>query len=59
MTPVVAFLKDQGLTDKQIASVIVQHPPTLSYSIPDRLQPFVDCLEGVGVKDIARVSAPL
>lgn len=55
MEPVVAFLRGQGLTDKQVASVIVDHPPTLSYSIPDRLQPFVDCLTDVGVNDVARV----
>lgn len=55
MEPVVEFLRGQSLTDKQIAAIVVEHPPTLSYSIPDRLQPFVDCLAGVGVDDIARV----
>lgn len=55
MEPVIAFLKDQGLTDKQVASVIVEHPPTLSYSVSDRLQPFADCLTGVGIENIARV----
>eukprot|EP00892_Ulva_mutabilis_P012814 jgi/Ulvmu1/9905/UM057_0062.1 len=55
MEPAVAFLRGQGLTDKQVASVIIDHPPTLSYSIPDRLQPFVDCLNVVGIDDVAQV----
>lgn len=55
MEPVVEFLIAIGFTHKQVAATIVEHPPILSYSVTDRLQPFVDCLADVGIDDAARV----
>lgn len=52
MEPVVAFLEVQGLSTQQISAVVTEHPPVLSYSIPDRLQPLMQYLAGVGVQDV-------
>ena len=49
MRPVVDFLRAQGMQDSQIVRVLVEHPPILSYSVEDRLQPFFDYLQSVGI----------
>lgn len=55
MEPVVAFLEVQGLTTQQISSVVTEHPPVLSYSIPERLQPLLQYLNSVSVQDVPAV----
>lgn len=35
--------------------VIAEHPPILSYSSTERLQPFVEYLSGLGLTDLATV----
>lgn len=55
MEPVVTFLEGQGLSTQQISAVVTEHPPVLSYSIPDRLQPLLQYLNSVGVQDIPGV----
>lgn len=34
--------------------VISGHPPVLSYSVPERLEPFWDYLTSIGVQDVAK-----
>ena len=58
MKPVVEFLQAQGVQNKSIVAVLVEHPPILSYSVPDRLQPFVEYLRSVGIEDPCEVLAP-
>jgi hypothetical protein len=55
MEPVVGYLESQGLSTKQISVVVAEHPPVLSYSIPDRLQPLLQYLASVGVQDVPEV----
>lgn len=55
MEPVVAFLEGQGLSVRQVAAVVTEHPPVLSYSIPDRLSPLMSYLDTVGVQDVPKV----
>lgn len=57
MEPVVAFLEGQGLSVRQVAAVVTEHPPVLSYSIPDRLSPLMTYLDTVGVQDVPKVIA--
>ncbi|EFJ42454.1 hypothetical protein VOLCADRAFT_97478 [Volvox carteri f. nagariensis] len=54
MRPVVDFLLSRGVSVGEIAKVISGHPPVLSYSVPDRLEPFWDYLTSVGVANVAQ-----
>jgi hypothetical protein len=39
------------------AQVITAHPPVLSYSVPERLQPFWEYMASIGVPDVAAAVA--
>ncbi|KAL0021386.1 hypothetical protein WJX77_010953 [Trebouxia sp. C0004] len=54
MQPVCKFLQSQGLSQEQVVQVIMQHPPVLSYSIENRLQPFMSFLRDVGIVEPAQ-----
>lgn len=54
MQPVCQFLQSQGLSEQQIVEVVTQHPPVLSYSIENRLQPFMAFLKEIGIADPAQ-----
>ncbi|GIL63797.1 hypothetical protein Vafri_17796 [Volvox africanus] len=53
MRPVVDFLLSRGVSVGDVAKVIGGHPPVLSYSVPERLEPFWDYLSSIGVQDVA------
>lgn len=59
MEPVVSFLQVSGLSIQQVSAVVTEHPPVLSYSIPDRLQPLMQYLNSVGVQDVPGVCSVL
>ncbi|GFH14903.1 uncharacterized protein HaLaN_11040 [Haematococcus lacustris] len=50
MNPNSLFL--DSATRKRNASIISAHPPVLSYSVPQRLQPFVEYLQELGIQDV-------
>ncbi|GIL79021.1 hypothetical protein Vretimale_70 [Volvox reticuliferus] len=54
MRPVVDFLLSRGVSVGDVAKVIGGHPPVLSYSVPERLEPFWDYLSSIGVQDVAQ-----
>lgn len=49
--PVVEWLTTQGLTDPQVKQVILGHPPVISYSPSERLQPFLESLQAAGIPE--------
>jgi hypothetical protein len=55
MKPVVNFLRQQGLTDKQVVTVLVEHPPVLSYDPETHLAPLMEYLKSVGIESPAEV----
>lgn len=55
LQPVTSFLRQQGLTDKQICDVVSGHPPVLCYSDTARLQPLFDFLESAGIDSVSSV----
>ncbi|KXZ51865.1 hypothetical protein GPECTOR_11g301 [Gonium pectorale] len=60
MKPVVDFLLAKGMSVGDVTKVISGHPPVLSYSVSDRLEPFWSYLASIGVPDVgaAVVSRP-
>jgi hypothetical protein len=55
MKPVVGFLRSKGLSDRQVVEILIKHPPTLSYSVTERLEPFFNCMSDIGMKDFCSV----
>eukprot|EP01023_Acetabularia_acetabulum_P030756 TRINITY_DN2895_c0_g1_i1.p2 TRINITY_DN2895_c0_g1~~TRINITY_DN2895_c0_g1_i1.p2 ORF type:complete len:213 (+),score=25.39 TRINITY_DN2895_c0_g1_i1:173-811(+) len=53
MIPVLSYLQEIGLQPSQIAKVIRKHPPVLSYSVSDRIKPFFEYLNELGVENPA------
>ncbi|KAG2490606.1 hypothetical protein HYH03_010998 [Edaphochlamys debaryana] len=51
--PVVEFLRNKGMGVGDVPKVISGHPPVISYSVPDRLEPFWEYLSSIGVPDVA------
>ncbi|KAK9811922.1 hypothetical protein WJX72_012502 [[Myrmecia] bisecta] len=49
LKPVVEFLQSQGLSKSEVIRVISEHPPVLSYSVQERLQPFCEYLSSIGI----------
>lgn len=49
--PVIEFLSSLGLSDQQVKQVVLEHPPVISYSPAEQLQPFLDGLRGLGIRD--------
>ena len=58
MKPVVDFLRQKGLANKQVVNVLVQHPPVLSYDPETRLAPIVAYLEELGIEEPMEVQPP-
>lgn len=59
MKPVVAFLRQKGLSDKQVVKVFSGHPPVLGYDPEKRLAPVIDYLRSVGVDNPVEVRMQL
>lgn len=53
MRPVVEFMRMHGVSVADVPKVISAHPPVLSYSVPERLEPFWAYLSEIGVVDVA------
>ncbi|PNH11459.1 hypothetical protein TSOC_001684 [Tetrabaena socialis] len=51
--PVVDFLLARGVSVGDVAKTISGHPPVLSYSVPDRLEPFWDYLASLGITNVS------
>ncbi|KAL6754705.1 hypothetical protein V8C86DRAFT_2694782 [Haematococcus lacustris] len=52
MQPVVDFLLSVHVSKGDMLKIISAHPPVLSYSVPQRLQPFVEYLQELGIQDV-------
>lgn len=53
MRPVVEFLLAKGVSVGDVVKVIAAHPPVLSYSVSERLEPFWSYMTEIGVTDVA------
>lgn len=53
--PVVGFFTSLGLSYTQVRQVILLHPPVISYSVTERLAPFLESLETMGLPDPIKV----
>ncbi|MEW5302561.1 MAG: hypothetical protein WDW38_002292 [Sanguina aurantia] len=54
MRPVVDYLTDMTSVS-DVIKIVSRHPPVLSYSVPDRLQPFFEYMKSIGVTDVGAV----
>ena len=48
LEPVVAFLREQGLSGRELVAALSAHPPVLCYDVEARLRPFFDYLRSIG-----------
>eukprot|EP00877_Chromochloris_zofingiensis_P002313 jgi/Chrzof1/12082/Cz06g20210.t1 len=55
MQPVVDFFTSKGLSTSDVVAVVSAHPPVLCYSVEERLAPFWDYMQHIGVQDVAAV----
>jgi len=55
MRPTVEYLTTLGLSYNQIKQIILMHPPVLSYSAKERIQPFIAELKEFGIEEPVRV----
>ncbi|KAL3159632.1 hypothetical protein ABBQ38_010042 [Trebouxia sp. C0009 RCD-2024] len=54
MQPVCHFLQSQGLSEQEVVEVVSKHPPVLSYSVDNRLQPFMSYMKEIGIAEPAK-----